>query len=753
MLNLCAFYKASILQLCVVKKLPRQHCQVPYPTHLVIMVAILKTQNCTEQLKITLSTLCILCFYFYITSEPISSTHVSSLESCKVGLYTLRNIFWKPFLSVTRTTKSNSLWIIILLLSGDIEVNPGPETKWPCGICQYPVTWSQEGVACDGCELWHHKSCISLCSDDFQLLERSNVAWKCCKCDSINCDTFTFHSFELQTSNSFYPLTFESTIDSIQSQTFSPLHTSSPRTSTKPSNRSNISQSVHRSARNKYSSTDTSDSPYELPKKQNIRILNVNCRSVKEKNSEFKAALEYIKPDIICGTESWLRGKKPGKQYNKNAILNSEIFPDSFNVFRNDRSTRGGGVFVAVRSNLTAVECVDFITDCELDLVKISLKGKQELFVGSYYMPKRNMTDLNNLRQSLELLNKSKPKHLVLCGDFNCPDIDWDKLCLKNSKSIQDRNEQQYLIEIMSEFNLTQVHDQPTREENLLDLVFTTNPSLIKSTANAPGISDHAMVVTDADIKPQYTFCKPRKLFKFGKANWQEIKKSCSDISNHVMEQVKSSSTNIENLWTYFKTNLLETVDKNVPSKMSRPKKSSPWINRNISKQLKKKSRLYRKAKSSGKWEKYRHFSKEVKKNIRKAEWNHVNNVIKDSLEENNTKPLFSYCKSKRQDNIGIAPLKSKGNLLTDAKSKANILIKQFVSVFTRESDNIVPEIGKHRNTKSAPKLNIDRHGVMKLLKNINIHKAMGPDGIPNILLKPVRKNCPSDLVPYSSTH
>ena len=59
-------------------------------------------------------------------------------------------------------------------------------------------------------------------------------------------------------------------------------------------------------------------------------------------------------------------------------------------------------LFVAVRSNLTAVECVDFVTDCEIDLVKISLKGRQELFVGSFYMPKRNMTDLNNLRQSLD---------------------------------------------------------------------------------------------------------------------------------------------------------------------------------------------------------------------------------------------------------------------------------------------------------------------------------------------------------------
>ena len=110
-------------------------------------------------------------------------------------------------------------------------------------------------------------------------------------------------------------------------------------------------------------------------------------------------------------------------------------------------------------------------------------------------------------------------------------------------------------------------------------------------------------------------------------------------------------------------------------------------------------------------------FSKEVKRNIRKAEWNHVNNVIKENLEQNNTKPLFSYCKSKRQDNIGIAPLKSKGNLQTDAKSKANVLIKLFVSVFTSDSSNIAPEIGKHRNTKTAPQLNIVRKGVLKIQK------------------------------------
>ena len=64
----------------------------------------------------------------------------------------------------------------------------------------------------------------------------------------------------------------------------------------------------------------------------------------------------------------------------------------------------------------------------------------------------------------------------------------------------------------MSENNLTRVHIDPTREENLLDLTFTTHPSLIKSTTNVPGISDHDMVVIDSDIKPHFNNSKPRKV-------------------------------------------------------------------------------------------------------------------------------------------------------------------------------------------------------------------------------------------------
>ena len=119
-------------------------------------------------------------------------------------------------------------------------------------------------------------------------------------------------------------------------------------------------------------------------------------------------------------------------------------------------------------------------------------------------MPKRNSQDLDRLAESLRKLNSSKPKHLILCGDLNCPHIIWDNLTVRNDPNVQDRNTQQQLIDLSVESDLTQVHEEPTRNVNLLDLVITTDPTLVKSSVNAPSISDHDIhvVVTDTDIKP-----------------------------------------------------------------------------------------------------------------------------------------------------------------------------------------------------------------------------------------------------------
>ena len=200
----------------------------------------------------------------------------------------------------------------LLILAGDIELNPGPGNQ-PVGHVRFVNTQSLGHnmvlpvmVVMYGID---HKSCLCMCTQDYKDLERSNVVWKCYKCDSLNCDSFTFRSYELHISNSFQPLTFwDSTIDALNSDCFSSLQTSSPwdhKRSSK-SMRSNDTNSSRKPPVGKATNTkssETSQSDYlpfsDLPNKQNLRLMKINCRSVKENCSEFKAAVSYIKPDII----------------------------------------------------------------------------------------------------------------------------------------------------------------------------------------------------------------------------------------------------------------------------------------------------------------------------------------------------------------------------------------------------------------------------------------------------------------------
>ena len=55
--------------------------------------------------------------------------------------------------------------------------------------------------------------------------------------------------------------------------------------------------------------------------------------------------------------------------------------------------------------------------------------------------------------------------------------------------------------EFVDEFNLTQVVEEPTRHNNILDLVFTSHPDLIEGTYVVPGMSDHSAVICDINFK------------------------------------------------------------------------------------------------------------------------------------------------------------------------------------------------------------------------------------------------------------
>ena len=475
------------------------------------------------------------------TAHTFSATHVRNFSFVD----TANILHYKHTPQASPGSDRHCLAILLILLAGDIQTNPGPGNRstFPCGTCDIPVTWSQEGVCCNNCSVWYHKSCEDLSSRNMSYLGCSSVIWHCCKCDSINVDSFTFNSFELFTSNIFTPLTdLDTTFKSVASSSFSQLHTSSPQTAwTNPRHRRQTSTNSSISSSRETGRSSKTQAEFPM-KSTNLRLLTVNCCGIHTNKAEFAAALDYTKPDLVCGTESWLRGIKPGQDPAKNTIKSSEVFPPEYTIHRNDRSIGlRGGVFIATREGLITDAQPQLTTDCEIVWSKVKARNKKDIYLCSFYMPHRNLNDINRLDDSLRQITQCKTgKHIILAGDFNCPDFDWENMSVK--KGAADREVQQALLDLSIEHGLTQVHDQPTRDLNMLDLVFTKNPSTVKTSTSIPGISDHAMIVTDIDIIPQYVKQTQRKFYIFSKANWDNIQEDMCKLSHSIMNSVKGSS-------------------------------------------------------------------------------------------------------------------------------------------------------------------------------------------------------------------
>jgi hypothetical protein len=76
-----------------------------------------------------------------------------------------------------------------------------------------------------------------------------------------------------------------------------------------------------------------------------LRFLCINFQSARKKGKDISALVEYVQPDIIMGTETWL----------SEDVCSSEFFDTSlgFDIHRNDRaSDPHGGVLLAVKKDL-----------------------------------------------------------------------------------------------------------------------------------------------------------------------------------------------------------------------------------------------------------------------------------------------------------------------------------------------------------------------------------------------------------------
>ena len=684
-------------------------------------------------------------------------------------------------------------FIIVLLLSGDIQTNPGPlgANIYPCGFCELRVDWSRDAVCCDNCSMWFHCSCIDIGKSEYSRLTHSSVNWACYRCCMQN-DSITPYSYNVEVSNSFSALQddvfvlgdssarhsspipntrLSSNAHPSMGSSLSSIHTplrypdipgslSSPVRShshTTPNTVPNATSSGGRHSAGQHIPTDepssagpqlatdeqsntgansssagSNNSHIGRKDPENLRTLVINCQSVRNKQAELCNIVYRSDPDIVILTETWL----------DDTIESSEFIPQGYkapNEFRKDRDCHGGGVMVLTRDTMIADEVKSVEVSAEVKWLCIRLKNQNPLYVGSFYRSpiNNNLDKLDELSKSLDQIadacKNNNQATIFLGGDFNVRGIDWEKGIVAGSDQVGLGNR---LLEVLSSHGLSQMQREPTREGRILDLFCSNKPGLVRSCHAIPGLSDHDAILTDCLIKAHFVKKPPRKISLWSKADWEGIKLKAQNFTESYLSDHLNHT--VEENYVRFREFIESLIDEHIPSKITSTRRNQPWFNSTLRKMVRKKSRLFSKAKQTNRsrnWEKYKSFKKDTHKALRKARWDYIENMLQDSLDRGDTKSFWRYIASQRQDSVGVSALKVGGRLVSDGLSKAEALSKQFQSVFTKDTDTNVTKL-YGPNYPGIGTLNISHDGVTKLLSSLNTSKAAGPDAVPCRLLK-----------------
>ena len=264
----------------------------------------------------------------------------------------------------------------------------------------------------------------------------------------------------------------------------------------------------------KISITKIQRSKRESVKISRLKCFYVNARSVvnKDKRTELELYVDKEKPDVIGITKFWA----------KKSIEDSELKLDGYIMFRKDREIHGGrehggGVLLYIKDNLMAFERTDLKDDRFKESVWCEIKNKNEkMVIGLCYRPpdssKENDIGLH------ELINRVTIGACIIMGDFNFY-IDWNKK--QGKKPLED-----LFLECMDENFLTQHVVEPTREENILDLVVSTEENMIQDVQVGErfGSSDHQIIRFTIASEHEIEEIKHKKRFNYYRADFDKVR-------------------------------------------------------------------------------------------------------------------------------------------------------------------------------------------------------------------------------------
>lgn len=468
-----------------------------------------------------------------------------------------------------------------------------------------------------------------------------------------------------------------------------------------------------------------------------LRLLIVNCRSLRNKVDDFHLLLSSVQPAVVLGTESWLDA----------TILDRELFPLGYHCFRRDRESRGGGVFILVSSDLPCVRVVCDL-ECESVFCKLRADNGECFLIGSYYRPPG--ASCQQFAQLTTFLETVQCDHIILGGDFNLPGLDWGSSNFLAGGATGGLYTA--FFEFMHENSLHQLVTDPSRNDdtgNVLDLLLCDAPNIISNICALPGISDHNVIVADATFRNVCVSKKaPRTVYAYNRANYAALNLALE--SYFPTFDTLADELNGEELWGVLKKKLFELRAKFVPLRTlsSKSSKDKPWFNRQLSSLLRKIRRIYRLSKTKKSDSRYAQLV-ELKRSFRElagsAKQTYFTNLGQRLVDD--PKEFWKYVKRNGKNDTSVPPLHWSDRIINDDPSKVEIFVNYFSSVFQSNfSDaSAVRTVDFSVQVDKMPEVAFSATGVERLLQGLKHTKASGPDDIPASFLI----NCSGTLCLY----
>jgi len=164
-------------------------------------------------------------------------------------------------------------------------------------------------------------------------------------------------------------------------------------------------------------------------KKRGLHFLHLNINSLLPKIDEIRFIAKKSNAAVIGITESKL----------DDSVLSSEISIDGYDVLRNDRTRKGGGVACYIRQDLCYIQKNVFPATIENIFIDIMLPKTKPFCVGVFYRPPNQNYFLEDIESDFPKLLKESNDIFVM-GDVNINIFVDGKTIFENNKNTLSSN-------------------------------------------------------------------------------------------------------------------------------------------------------------------------------------------------------------------------------------------------------------------------------------------------------------------------